>query len=97
MSRRPPRATRTDTLFPYTTLFRSIRKVAIKGLQLVGAHFIAFQAFYRLVDEGDVGFVGISAHVGSPGEDGINQRADCRSFPKRPNPDRKSTRLNSRP
>src|SRR3546814_13916222 len=23
MSRRPPRATRTDTLFPYTTLFRS--------------------------------------------------------------------------
>src|SRR3546814_4418981 len=25
MIRRPPRATRTDTLFPYTTLFRSIR------------------------------------------------------------------------
>src|SRR3546814_10016913 len=24
MSRRPPRATRTDTLFPYTTLFRSL-------------------------------------------------------------------------
>src|SRR3546814_21130764 len=24
MVRRPPRATRTDTLFPYTTLFRSI-------------------------------------------------------------------------
>src|SRR3546814_7837962 len=24
MIRRPPRATRTDTLFPYTTLFRSI-------------------------------------------------------------------------
>src|SRR3546814_3125220 len=23
MTRRPPRATRTDTLFPYTTLFRS--------------------------------------------------------------------------
>src|SRR3546814_11210591 len=23
--RRPPRSTRTDTLFPYTTLFRSIR------------------------------------------------------------------------
>src|SRR3546814_7838687 len=28
MIRRPPRSTRTDTLFPYTTLFRSpIRKV----------------------------------------------------------------------
>src|SRR3546814_3429222 len=26
MIRRPPRSTRTDTLFPYTTLFRSHRK-----------------------------------------------------------------------
>src|SRR3546814_10239221 len=25
MTRRPPRSTRTDTLFPYTTLFRSTR------------------------------------------------------------------------
>src|SRR3546814_9478892 len=25
MMRRPPRSTRTDTLFPYTTLFRSLR------------------------------------------------------------------------
>src|SRR3546814_20283114 len=25
MRRRPPRSTRTDTLFPYTTLFRSFR------------------------------------------------------------------------
>src|SRR3546814_19276558 len=25
MTRRPPRSTRTDTLFPYTTLFRSAR------------------------------------------------------------------------
>src|SRR3546814_3672257 len=28
MIRRPPRSTRTDTLFPYTTLFRSIAVVA---------------------------------------------------------------------
>src|SRR3546814_10899263 len=28
MLRRPPRSTRTDTLFPYTTLFRSTRGVA---------------------------------------------------------------------
>src|SRR3546814_20558535 len=26
MIRRPPRATRTDTLFPYTTLFRSVQQ-----------------------------------------------------------------------
>src|SRR3546814_14424285 len=30
MSRRPPRSTRTDTLFPYTTLFRS-RALAAKA------------------------------------------------------------------
>src|SRR3546814_7502549 len=28
MIRRPPRSTRTDTLFPYTTLFRSFRRRA---------------------------------------------------------------------
>src|SRR3546814_1139691 len=27
MIRRPPRSTRTDTLFPYTTLFRSCRRL----------------------------------------------------------------------
>src|SRR3546814_4471196 len=27
MIRRPPRSTRTDTLFPYTTLFRSVSRV----------------------------------------------------------------------
>src|SRR3546814_19304912 len=31
MIRRPPRSTRTDTLFPYTTLFRSRAAVALDG------------------------------------------------------------------
>src|SRR3546814_13757302 len=31
MIRRPPRATRTDTLFPYTTLFRSHGRRHLKG------------------------------------------------------------------
>src|SRR3546814_2295005 len=30
MIRRPPRSTRTDTLFPYTTLFRSVRPFVIQ-------------------------------------------------------------------
>src|SRR3546814_7972858 len=30
MIRRPPRSTRTDTLFPYTTLFRSIQDVGTR-------------------------------------------------------------------
>src|SRR3546814_1658545 len=28
---RPPRSTRTDTLFPYTTLFRSLKEYAARG------------------------------------------------------------------
>src|SRR3546814_4700551 len=35
MIRRPPRSTRTDTLFPYTTLFRSIPDV-VELLTLTG-------------------------------------------------------------
>src|SRR3546814_21018465 len=31
MIRRPPRSTRTDTLFPYTTLFRSLRRAVEIG------------------------------------------------------------------
>src|SRR3546814_5079241 len=31
MIRRPPRSTRTDTLFPYTTLFRSLGKARDDG------------------------------------------------------------------
>src|SRR3546814_12711730 len=36
MSRRPPRSTRTDPLFPYTTLFRSIMAIGtetVRGLR----------------------------------------------------------------
>src|SRR3546814_10987465 len=32
MSRRPPRSTRTDTLFPYTTLFRSVEVLFQRAL-----------------------------------------------------------------
>src|SRR3546814_8669809 len=35
MLRRPPRSTRTDTLFPYTTLFRSLHRHAISAGRLV--------------------------------------------------------------
>src|SRR3546814_4751391 len=30
MIRRPPRSTRTDTLFPYTTLFRSVLRLSLQ-------------------------------------------------------------------
>src|SRR3546814_14549200 len=35
MIRRPPRSTRTDTLFPYTTLFRSLLLADIEGAELI--------------------------------------------------------------
>src|SRR3546814_11399850 len=42
MLRRPPRSTRTDTLFPYTTLFRSSLDVGLlvsnAGFGLKGSH-----------------------------------------------------------
>src|SRR3546814_5704826 len=44
MIRRPPRSTRTDTLFPYTTLFRSLRQGAgqvdlpVPGSRQAGRH-----------------------------------------------------------
>src|SRR3546814_16108055 len=39
MIRRPPRSTRTYTLFPYTTLFRSYRRICGRG-----SLFLIFQA-----------------------------------------------------
>src|SRR3546814_13028743 len=38
MIRLPPRSTRTDTLFPYTTLFRSPRFICGSGAPSAGPH-----------------------------------------------------------
>src|SRR3546814_5648266 len=50
MIRRPPRSTRTDTLFPYTTLFRSLEDVLDVPLIALGkgsAILAAVQRAYR--------------------------------------------------
>src|SRR3546814_13928618 len=51
MIRRPPRSTRTDTLFPYTTLFRSAT--------------LSPEQFIRLKEEMAAGFQG-AANAGRP-------------------------------
>src|SRR3546814_5398417 len=53
MIRRPPRSTRTDTLFPYTTLFRSQRLYElVPVLQALLGLFIAAVATLDLKESG---------------------------------------------
>src|SRR3546814_11259272 len=82
MIRRPPRSTRTDTLFPYTTLFRSRRDLS----PVLGDHRLGddpVSAGGNDIDPGDV------RHPSDP----YRKRRPCQ--PQRQ--DRKSTRLNSSP
>src|SRR3546814_13386429 len=57
MIRRPPRSTRTDTLFPYTTLFRSYYNSASRGWilevsPLVGADDRTSEIISQFLSEG---------------------------------------------
>src|SRR3546814_5735077 len=62
MRRRPPRSTRTDTLFPYTTLFRSDRrgKDAVDSCRSVqwGQQSVGFSHVQRAA-------INIDGHVGA--------------------------------
>src|SRR3546814_4188357 len=74
MIRRPPRSTRTDTLFPYTTLFRSIivlddQRVGVVGgaqqRQAAGqAHHLAERLLVRRGGEGDAEMRRLAQPVG---------------------------------
>src|SRR3546814_1358203 len=84
MLRRPPRSTRTDTLFPYTTLFRSGATVGIRDRARRHAEHVEAD---RVPDRRDAR------------DDGLPQAGARRPAPHRRRPprpaDRKSTRLNS--
>src|SRR3546814_13811732 len=86
MIRRPPRSTRTGTLFPYTTLFRSPEQlVAERGFveaDCVRELFIIGEVADELRDQRQVG--------GGGGADG-----ERHGRPVSMGGDRKSTRLNS--
>src|SRR3546814_5407221 len=57
MRRRPPRSTRTDTLFPYTTLFRSVLRLHARRSDTVVPHLAG-----SLVRRGRLRRVGV-AHL----------------------------------
>src|SRR3546814_16645110 len=56
MKRRPPRSTRTDTLFPYTTLFRSNAEVMLRLPGVAGLaerdHVVAVGEIIAAIGEG---------------------------------------------
>src|SRR3546814_3983385 len=69
MIRRPPRSTRTDTLFPYTTLFRSPGR--LHALGVIGAHLGA--GILQRLDDRDRGRI---AHVVGVGLEGQAEQRD---------------------
>src|SRR3546814_15987818 len=97
MKRRPPRSTRTDTLFPYTTLFRSRRAMAsaapdrlisadkVKGTEVYNASGDKLGSINGVMIDKQSGKVAY-ADMSFGGFLGIGDRH---------HPDRKSTRLNS--
>src|SRR3546814_4523365 len=48
MIRRPPRSTRTDTLFPYTTLFRS--RIILLTIKIADVPFVREDSLCKLDD-----------------------------------------------
>src|SRR3546814_8502994 len=52
MIRRPPRSTRTDTLFPYTTLFRSVARPGADQRDLVHLRYAEQAQRVPVRDEG---------------------------------------------
>src|SRR3546814_15040384 len=98
MIRRPPRPKRTDTLFPYTTLFRSglrMRGVTLTALAAIAALSVSGAALaQKLPDQ-------LTWTAYDVGSGGYNQAVAIGNALKnkmgvtlRVLPDRKSTRLN---
>src|SRR3546814_19292182 len=92
MIRRPPRSTRTDTLFPYTTLFRSfecpehvvghdvqgLRNVVRTAALMFDEHRGAVDQDVELVDRGEAIF-----RVGRNMDGNSSVRSDIRSEARR--------------
>src|SRR3546814_7675262 len=76
MLRRPPRSTRTYTLFPYTTLFRRQRRLRLRRRRLLGRCHGRGQAFtdlaaLNLVRAGSLQLFLLGDDKGGLGENGV--------------------------
>src|SRR3546814_11282839 len=89
MIRRPPRSTRTDTLFPYTTLFRSLKRLQLMPHHATQHDRTGGKAMLKRVEDGPaVVACSTCRHSSKAKEDAAGVRGGARI-------DRKSTRLNS--
>src|SRR3546814_10964654 len=109
MRRRPPRSTRTDTLFPYTTLFRSDKGSTPAAADLIAGRVSmmvdSITAQQSFIKSGRVRALGVTSLQPAPSLPGIPPLAQAADLPKFevlswfglfvPSRDRKSTRLNS--
>src|SRR3546814_13453089 len=100
MKRRPPRSTRTDTLFPYTTLFRS----HLPGFLPDPAHYIGLFDIFALSSDSEQFPISLVEAMAADlpivatavGDIPVMVSTDNRPLiVERDDEDRKSTRLNS--
>src|SRR3546814_19643200 len=95
MIRRPPRSTRTDTLFPYTTLFRSAVGDARNALRVgaaCGAHEQAAEGLVREI----IRIIAAGENIDRAEQRDLIFHLDVEIIDREARlEDRKSTRLNS--
>src|SRR3546814_2723623 len=72
MIQRPPRSTRTDTLFPYTTLFRSYRATATKHGRRADARYTNRARYRAGTDSGQP----VSTYRPAPPSDRTHVRSE---------------------
>src|SRR3546814_13805409 len=89
--RRPPRSTRTDSLFPYTTLFRSVEGKKI-GTTPGNSHQVYFPEVAKLAGADPDKITWVNMDGAAMGAQLIAKNIDAAPFYSI---DRKSTRLNS--
>src|SRR3546814_15084873 len=71
MQRRPPRSTRTDTLFPYTTLFRSFIVHHFDRQKTKGSNLEGTVLYFNQPDPRNTRILDRRKHVGELPDDGF--------------------------